>query len=88
MRRVAAYDRAKRNERVIALGGEQPPHRRRQLPCARNPDDINVVGRRAVPNKRVERAVDELQGHRLVEAAGDNREASPVPRWRPAEFRH
>ena len=51
-------------------------------------DDVHVLEGGSVPNERVERAVDELLRHGLIETTGNDGEASPLPRRRSAEFRH
>src|SRR6478672_11714078 len=76
MRGITADYGADGDQPVIALAGEQPPRRERQLPRARHPDDVDVVVDDAVFHQRLERAIDQLLYDRLVEAAGEHDHAA------------
>ena len=88
VRRVAANHRADGDERVVALHGEQSPRGDRQLPRAGHPHHVDVVDGGAMPNERVERAVDETLDDFVIESAGHDREPPVLTGRRSGKFSH
>ena len=76
------------DERIVALTGQQPARGDGQLPRARHPDHIDVVGANAVAHERVQRTIDELLDDRLIESTGNDGKASVLSGRRAREFGH
>src|SRR5687768_13574008 len=64
------------------------PHRKRELPGTRDPDDVDIVKRRSMLDQCVEGTVDERAGDSFVEAAGDYRNTPVRTGGSAREFSH
>jgi len=88
MRSLSANDGTHCNDRVVPLGRHRASHRRWQLPCTGNPDDVDVVEAGTMPYQRVDRAVYKRAGDCLVEPAGDDGNTTPRTVRRSGNLSH
>jgi hypothetical protein len=76
--RLTPNDGTEGNDPDVPVRGEQSPRRGRQLPCARYPNEIDVLERCAVSRQRIDRPFDKALRDRFVEATGHDRETPAV----------
>ena len=85
VRRRPADDDAQADDAVEATGVGHPAQQRGDLHGARAAEELDVVIGGAGAAQRIQRAVDQLVDHEVVEARGDDREAFAVraqlPSW-------
>src|SRR5207302_1626149 len=74
VRRFAADHRAQADDRIDAAMFGELACCDRNLEAARNPDERDAILARAMPQQRVDRAVDQTLRHDFVEAPGDDAE--------------